>query len=221
MTKITQDNAWTKRDAVGFLVRFGQQDLGAYSEGDLLNLGEDFTRFFAVAATENFPLAVRVESRSQTFEYFRRVQPHVKQLLDAAVRDWESDAPPDSVFAGIGVKTPLVEVSAMPLANGRVIIQFGDGIDPVTFIQFKAALLLLGEGRKLIRRCPVCQTIFLRVKKQRYCSRKCTNTASQRTYLSKSANQTKHRESSHKTYARQTRKRTGPNVLVARRPRQE
>ena len=43
-------------------------------------------------------------------------------------------------------------------------------------------LALTQTTNKQIRRCPECQRIFRAVGKQRYCDRRCTNRASQRTW---------------------------------------
>ena len=73
-----------------------------------------------------------------------------------------------------------VSVDVVGNQKGRRIPRVGGTVRTVFFL---ALILLLsgGEGRNILR-CPVCGTIFCRVRRQKYCNSKCTDRAGWRRY---------------------------------------
>ena len=67
----------------------------------------------------------------------------------------------------------LIDVVGPP---ERRIVRIGGPVR-VAFLH-RLALLLAGEAGAKVLSCPVCGTLFRRVRRQKYCSRKCTNKAS-------------------------------------------
>jgi hypothetical protein len=79
-------------------------------------------------------------------------------------------------------------------------------------------LALFSEGTSRITQCPECRLAFFRIRKQKYCSKRCINRVSRRTWLRNPANREKEAEWAHERYRRRVRKKTGPKAVVRRRP---
>jgi hypothetical protein len=78
-------------------------------------------------------------------------------------------------------------------------------------------VFLLARDIAHLRRCPECQTIFYRVRKQRYCTRTCTNRANMRAFRQTAKG--KELGSDLNRYKARVRRKTGPNAQVLKRPR--
>jgi endogenous inhibitor of DNA gyrase (YacG/DUF329 family) len=70
-----------------------------------------------------------------------------------------------------------------------------------------------------VRRCPECQTVFYRVRKQQYCSRRCTNRANMRQWRQTEKGKTRESDLNHRRYQSRVKRTGSPKVKVARRPR--
>jgi hypothetical protein len=67
-----------------------------------------------------------------------------------------------------------------------------------------------------VRRCPECQTIFVRRGKQAYCSDRCNNRVTARKWRAKPAVKKKRRDDARTAYRKQVREKLGDDVLVGR-----
>jgi|RhiMethySRZTD1v2_1073278.scaffolds.fasta_scaffold12917_5 hypothetical protein len=172
-----------------FAVEFVQKNLSQLREGDWLNLREDFLAFLGQSRNPERWLTISdagglVSSKwdppfPQDFseQDFRVLQDEVCTILRAAAGDNMGAEPPI-----IGVRT---ELRIQPL-DGRVFPSggyltniFGSTRDQFLFILLEA---LRQEPPDRILRCPECQTLFVRAYTQTYCSRRCTNRASVRSW---------------------------------------
>jgi hypothetical protein len=66
------------------------------------------------------------------------------------------------------------------LAEGRVFLWWGDRFSDVTVAV--ARMLLHSRSGSRVRRCDDCGAIFVRIRRQRYCSPSCTGRATQRAW---------------------------------------
>jgi len=119
-------------------------------------------------------------------------------------------------------------VSANPLDEFRC--QFEGPLTSKVFMILSNILASGNIKRSQLRLCPECKRIFLLrrkpdPKKQYFCSSRCSSKASSRVYYQKLKGEkaeevnSKKRERSHRQYKEKFRKKHGPNVKVARRPR--
>jgi hypothetical protein len=218
-----------------FAIDFASMALNQLREGDWLNLIEDVTRFatlrgrpkaeavedaqvFGVAA---WPLPGRSITVTFNRNTIRTLQEDVNQLLhfslaiqahdDASQRGEEAEPPED---------TPP-EIHFMPLlfwpkgaTQDAVLFAHGDVRD----LFLLRLVFLLQKDASHIRRCPECGVIFYRVRKQAYCSRRCTNRANMRAWRQGPNGKVQESDANHRRYEARV-KRTSPKAKVARRPR--
>jgi hypothetical protein len=194
-----------------FVVAFAQLDLDTLSAGDWLNLREALSRFVYMmpgwgAPTKPITALDVAGGRADLF------QPMLSLGLLGIVPDAE-DAEvvhPFSTWAVEDVRTlqadtlawlqsftaPIVPGEgflphALPLSGKVSLSPHGPHVHviaPVRMLFFWYLLwLLLAEPPDRIQRCPECETIFYRVKKQAYCSRACGNRATQRRWRERHA----------------------------------
>jgi hypothetical protein len=189
----------TREDRLQFAVRFAQMNLDTLRAGDRLNLREDFLGFLNLRPNHGHSNGgvVALQTEGSTRELYqplmslgfvgvvegptpdtlseddflalqRDVQRDVWTVLDTlthAVRPGETSNPP---FVG---RCPEVRV----MQNGW----YAKGTSRQVFVE--QLLYLLGqEPSDRILRCPECETLFYRVQKQAYCSRRCGNRVTQR-----------------------------------------
>jgi hypothetical protein len=191
--------AITQEDRLQFAVRFAQMDLDTLRAGDWLNLREDFLGFLMMpmhlthAQPYSTKLVTSIVSPEASPEIF---QPLISlgmvgiipeecpsaeafseddfRALQADVRDWFSSL---THPLSTGWLPPAIPMQArVALTEGALQVHA-----PVRdLFLWHLFLLVLQEPLDRIRRCPECGTIFYRVKKQAYCSRKCGNRVTQR-----------------------------------------
>jgi len=193
--------AITPEDRLRFAVRFAQMDLDTLRPGDWLNLREDFLGFLMMPMHVRHvqpyspKLVTSIVSLEASPEIF---QPLISlgmlgiipeecpsaeafseddfRALQADVRDWfgalthpespsEKWLPPAKPMQGRVVPTNRALQVLAPVRD---------------LFLWHLLLLVLQEPLDRIRRCPECETIFYRVKKQAYCSRTCGNRVTQR-----------------------------------------
>ena len=65
-----------------------------------------------------------------------------------------------------------------------------------------------------VRRCAVCGRIFVRVRKQLYCTRRCTNAASTRAYRRTPLGKEAVQRTNRRAYEKRTKARLGQNVKI-------
>ena len=73
--------------------------------------------------------------------------------------------------------------------------------------------------RGRIEECPECQRLFLRTRRQVYCSRTCLNRISRRQWLQQPKNRKKEAQWARKRYEQRVKTQKGENVKVQRRTR--
>lgn len=218
MSENPAENAWTHKDAIRFLVSFGQADLATYREGDLLNLRDDLERFRKAPVSDAYPFPVsRTGAYPTPLTWYTDLQSWIRKLLTWITQSPDGDLDPE-LERGVALKVPVILQVVVVPSKGPIV---GFGGDLAFCLRVKATLMLAGESSQLVRRCPECPTIFVRVRKQLYCSRKCTNAANMRAWLLTKQNKAKHRESSQRTYEKAVKRKCGPKVKVQRRPRQK
>jgi len=207
-------------DPIAFLVRFANADLHQFREGDWLNLLDDlaaFARWTRLSGPMNLRLAAIDEPGPRAHEptLFIGLQQAIRNLLRRVAESQSVLSRPPVQSGGFDlVKDVAVSVEARRGETPALV--FLGGFLNLLFI--KAAVVLATEasaGR--LRLCPECESLFLRVRKQQYCSRRCVNRANMRTWLKSKRGKASHRASSTRSYDKRKRARTSPNVTVAGR----
>jgi hypothetical protein len=199
---------------VAFIVRVATAALEDYRDGDYLNLAEDLAAF---ARNRELPLELHptdsLPNMPPSHEGLRRLQrlrEDFAELLHAA-------AAPQSTFpAGSRAsKYYKPESVGTSLTGHGISIRHGGASMVVSgpylgLLSYKAALLLLFAKTPAVSRlrmCPECCTVFLRVRKQQYCSRVCVNKANMRAWLKTPKGKASQRASSRRTYEKRVRGR--------------
>jgi hypothetical protein len=211
---------------VDFLVRFASAELDSYRPGDWLNLREELETFTDTTYS-TFPLALNVSPDEERpiqelldDQFCRNAQQTAIRLLGGFVRN-----PTLYTVEGAGVVF-LPSLEAHSLLRVVVKVHKQEDLPPVqvtlwadlmTVFELRA-VLVLGSPAALerLRGCPECGAVFLRVRKQRYCSRKCVNKANMRTWLKSNRGRTSHRASSTRSYDKRVRA-SHPNATIAGR----
>jgi hypothetical protein len=76
---------------------------------------------------------------------------------------------------------------------------------------------VFGKDPSHIKRCPECQTIFYRVRKQEYCTRRCTNRANMREWRQSEKGKARESDTNHGRYQARIHS-TGSSAKADRRP---
>ena len=215
-----------------WVVDFANQDLTGFREGDWLNLRDDLRQLL------NRPIAgievkVAFEFQKESRERLGEIQNKLREFLRGVATNnmTLSDKRP-------GRKGILLEAIPLSLSYGcsfswqsflssyekesvvkeippaGIFASADDVYDAVLF----AVMLLLAGLHDNLRTCPECDRIFFKIRKQRYCSKRCINAATRREWLKVPKNRKKESEWAHKRYERRVRKLM-PHVTVQRRPR--
>jgi hypothetical protein len=182
----------TSDERLAFAVGFAQMDLSRLRPGDWLNLREDVTAFLGLTPESMTPLAslggisVGVyppypqELTEEQFEFLRI------RTYDLLVSKMENIA-----MAQVG--EPPTENDSVPFPGGNIMFMVRPyapewravpefrGLTSDMFLLI-LTLLLGQQPPDRIRRCPECQKLFLRIRKQGYCGRTCVNRVNKRTW---------------------------------------
>jgi hypothetical protein len=195
----------SSEDGLQFVIRFAQMDLEALRAGDWLNLWEDFLAFLHLSESRGIGYetmtAVRfkdnarevysptishrftgilgegeADPRAVSDEDFAALlgdaQRDARTILDAFTRQPRPEDTVEGFVIPVVARCPwgmMVKDQGL-LVNGSALQLFNEHV-----------LYLLGlESPDRILRCPECDTIFYRIQKQAYCSRQCSNRATQR-----------------------------------------
>jgi hypothetical protein len=158
-----------------------------------------------------------------------------KEILDVQLR----------VFAALGMFSPSGAVFSRKLKSGthtvRIPASEGVSLTTPTYLVFRKSDSLVHvsgrlqnlvdyclstflKDRQLFSRidsCPECHRLFLRVRKQIYCSKRCINRVTRRKWLKDPANQKKESRWAHRRYEKRVKKLKGENVKVRRRKREK
>lgn len=225
------DITTVRRDPLRFLVRFTQLDLDRLSKGEWWDLQWE-VKEFTIEPRVFGPLPVSFQAEDigdYANDDKRGLYRSLQERLRAIVEDYVSrpDAQSDDLY-------PLLDIERIVDGDtaGEVYVDIQTGHSQVPGsvlmifhapLQWVAALqahfVLQAEEGNRLKKCPQCGTYFLRVRRQKFCSGRCTNKASMTKYLAKQENLQKHREASHRTYAKNKRASLGANVRIRRQPR--
>ena len=202
----------SEAEDLAFAVQFAGMDLDHLRPGDWLNLRDDFSKFLAFHSVEG------PGYRDCPEDDFRAIQRDLNTLLRDVVtsRDTHRLSP---TFVPIHVRISLFCMPAQgPFPEQTMRQACGPMRD--LFILRVRDLLLQAPTLEPIRQCPECERIFLRVRKQEYCSRACVNRASVRRWRQTEAGKQYEQARSHTRYEKRRKRESGnENLKVARRPR--
>ena len=224
---------WATKDPLEFLIRFVQADLPSQTEGQWLDLAERL-RWFLFQPTTLGPISLEFVSSVAEAERGRpsaamcaQVQDQLREVVRAFASwhmpVWERAVNPTMeevkrFFAPDGARNVQIAIrTEMESFFGGVVIVLH--ADPIWIACLQARLVLHEHGAGRVRECSECGRLFVRVRRQVHCSAKCRNTASMRTYLANQEKRLRHRDSSHRTYAKKKRAEIRAKVKVIRRPR--
>lgn len=170
-------------EQLNFIVYFANLDFKkGIREGDWINLQDDFRRFFPIVG-KIFQGSIQFHPHSDP-EYekypkdkFLRLQGELQELLLTKTKRKSED--------GSIRLTHLIEikVSYSFSSNGDINFLVAVGHVRDLFLQRVINLLLDPEASSNFRQCPECKKIFLRVRRQVYCSPPCADKANKRVWL--------------------------------------
>jgi len=196
MEKITdvekRTSAGVLRESLSFALRFTYMRLEEMRRSEWAKLKEDIVRFSAVGtpgprmerlrlgATIFHVSATDVHSLQQlSDQYIKELQKDTKRLIAP-----ESNVPPRPPWRGFAFNPEeQIEVGlrCVPLVLGLGIPRFlGFSGTLRNLFLIRLLILLLQMPTDQIRRCLACDEVFVRNRKQRYCSKKCTDRVSKR-----------------------------------------
>ena len=156
---------------------------------------------------------------------YSRLQGQLREIVDDLISPVKGESHPPSLLLDIekildGEDAESVHVDVRAWHHDSPVGALMTLYAPLDWIaRLQAQIVLQSDGKGKLKKCPQCGSIFIKVRRQKFCSTRCTNKASMAAYLAKRENLQKHRESSHLSYARKKRAGTGPNVKVRRQPR--
>lgn len=188
-----------KLDELDWFLRFARMDLDNASQGDLLNLQEEFVALLS-ARFGNRPKSM--PSQKQIIEIQRTVQNHLTDLADQgrtmfpALPGWLW-----ILYPRIGAKLRLRASAGAKMEEFSDMADFGSHraapADPANLIPLLGELL--EKVRKPIVRCPHCRTFFLQSRRnQEHCSRSCQSVAVMQKRRAEAKAQTKRKTTARK-----------------------
>jgi hypothetical protein len=147
---------------------------------------------------------------------FRVLQQETKCTLSRML-DKREGVPVASSPVLIPVRCDLLNFGFVPSLAGRNMLEVS-GTTRDTFLMV-LYVRLSREPTDRILRCPECQTIFYRVRKQRYCSRPCVHRAAARKWRRTEKGQHYERQRSRTRYEARVKRIHGHRVKINRRAR--
>ena len=214
----------TAAERLQFVVKFAQMPLDDLRPGDWLSLQDALLEFLhakpgqAYTAESGDVLAILPEPVfPQPEEALRTLQAEVRTILEQLVDTRAPWVKGIQTWTPIHVQCALVSFSAVKQVSGNVLTVEG----PLTDVFLLTLLLLLiREPTDRLLRCPECQTIFYRIRKQQYCLRLCVNRANVRKWRATKAGKQREADRARARYQHQMRQQTGSRVKVGtKRPR--
>ena len=164
-----------------FIVDLANKDLANIREGDLINLQDDFERFFEMSDKERMtPGTIHYNPPKTGQRYpaknFPAIQTELKTLLrNALLPAWTALVDGESILKPTDIKIQRIFIP------GGTIVYVGNHRD-----LFSLKLGYLLQNPKLltnVRQCEPCGKFFFRVRRQKYCSRQCTLRTNKKAYL--------------------------------------
>jgi hypothetical protein len=221
----------TAEEQLRFAINFCQDDLANIRPGDLINLREDLGFFmYGHPLSRSRTIRAGVEADDEfrlpelPIEELQSIQKEVYELLNLAA-SWNHPINPHSVIKTdpkppytLKAPLPLHHISVSLRLMSDIIAVEGSSRDCFIFILYR----LLTQEPGIVKRitlCPGCGRIFYRIKRQKYCSQRCSNRMYMQEYRAKNGEVVS--ESNHKQYEKRTKAKVGKSVKVDRRPRRE
>jgi hypothetical protein len=224
----------TAKERLEFAIRLAQMDLDRLRPGDWLNLRDDLDAFLGrnlvnwlvsqedpgaplVAIGDIVGVPTEAPYPEQyTMDDFRVLQQETKRILSRMLDQREGVDVPSSPLL-ISVRCDLMNFGYVPSLAGRNMLEVS-GTTQNTF-HMVLYTLLSREPTDRILRCPECQTIFYRVRKQQYCSRPCVHRAAARKWRRTEKGQQYERQRSRTRYETRVKRTHGHRVKINRRAR--
>lgn len=214
--ELLQGRMETPEDRLRFAVEFSQVDLLNLRPGDLLNLRDDLYLFVHGHPNERvFPGGISATESSGSIREFS--SDDMRSLQAETYAALHSSATISGTSAALPISVHL-SLSRNPSnwKKKNVLELLGSSRDCFLMILFH---LLSQEPVNRIQACPGCNRIFYKAKRQKYCSRRCSNRVYMREYRSTENGKVAISDANHAQYSRRTKKRIGKPVKIARRPR--
>jgi hypothetical protein len=233
----TKERMKTSEDRLRFAIEFAQADIETMREGDQLNLRDDLAIFVQgssdwrsvrpdinTSPIESL-LVAQTEPRKLPIENVVNLQREVQAIL--ALLAHRSITPASARIEVMLIVHPVDELSALypagtMLVGNRFPEHLRVSLDVVgnvrdMFLYVLARVLAQPGMSDRVRICPGCMKLFLKVKRQKYCSQRCSNRVYMHDYRAVKIEQIS--ESNHKQYEKRTRAKTGKAVKIARKRR--
>lgn len=203
------------RERLEFAVKFAQADLANLREGDWLNLRDDTLAFITNQSVRGIVMTPIGNDFSR--DDFKSWQKDVYAILAglAASRGIGDPKRAEQVkIASIKTFEVIARMGVLPFGGSAMVTYTGAIRD---LFLHRLGILLDREPSKRIFRCkaPDCDRIFYRIKKQKYCSRRCQTREFMRMW--RKDNEDKVSDSNHTKYKKGVEKNRGRPTKVARR----
>jgi len=205
---MTRKNTTDKSSRLAFVVHFVQLDLDRLRPGDRLNLEDDLARFLEPDAQGPGLYAVAVGVPGIATGELSALQATMRAIVTSYLELREGRRRAADLYE-IHLRK-MITPQGTPGGPPRVVAT-GEVRDVALEVLF--SVLASVEADRL-RRCPECGTIFLRMRKQLYCTRKCVNKANKRAWLATPKGRRASRSHRRRAYERQQHKKYGPKVKV-------
>ena len=168
-----------------FIADFADMDLEQMREGDWINLQEDLAHFLPTQADEGFTL-FDAEEDPEAKKYPKpkivELQKVVRYLLPSDLAGWDTTSA--IAWHELHPRDNPLEIkitASYETFPGGVLYAHGKFRD-----MFFLNLVSLRQRRDVVskvKRCPECNRIFYRVRRQKYCSGPCVTAANKREWL--------------------------------------
>jgi hypothetical protein len=210
-----------------------QMDLNSLRPGHWLLLREDLTNFMILSDSmliinkldpwwETTPPDVIAAVQTHTREFVLSwVTMHTEQREDYRADRQTSPDKPDTttVQTGRGIQGEIrleyqIITERGPDGVARTMLHY-HGAPQAAFL-YAVQLHLKDAPPDAVRRCPECATLFVRVRKQVYCSRACLNRSGVRRWRSTAAGKQDDKTRSRARYEQKTTEKTSPHARVGR-----
>ena len=211
----------TDVERIRFAIDFAQADLKTMRRGDRQNLLDDlflFAHLVPFQTEEEADIEVKSDdvffarknaAREMPDEQIERLRVQFLKILQGL-----SMPAGRSRFAEIGTLPGLRFYLGEGADKQTIVFAYSDDARDVVIYRLIRLLESSANTRRL-QLCPECERIFLKVKRQKYCSTRCASRAYMREYRAIEGEL----DSNHKQYLKRKSKRIGKPADAARRPR--
>jgi hypothetical protein len=209
------------RAKVAWALGFAELNLDTLRPGDRLNLLSDLHEFFdlhdalRLGVTAN-GLSLPESARPEQWEEIRSLQEKTRGLLGGLVqtrRQWGVPIPEillREITVGPSLHPPLAKPDPAVDQSKAGLIFSAPWQDAFLLL---LSLCLWQVNLDNLAACPECDKLFLRVRRQRYCSRACTNRANVREWRKKPG---KREQEKHRTYERHEKRQASAEKHMRR-----